>query len=138
MWPKRGRGSPRSRSRPFPRRPRAARLSSPPDEVARGTCSPAHFSRPAAAPTTNTAGQPPLVAALDEQEKKAVAYATTLEDARRTAAQLATVATEIELRVGRDRPGQRKLALQATAYRHRALDADAATVLLHGRRRARG
>ncbi len=42
-----------------------------------------------------------LVAALDELEKKAVAYSTTLDDARRMAGQLAAVAAEVARRVGR-------------------------------------
>jgi|GEM_PF-3278544 len=42
-----------------------------------------------------------LVGALDELEKKAVAYSTTLEATRQTAEQLAVVALEIDQRVGR-------------------------------------
>jgi hypothetical protein len=40
-------------------------------------------------------------AALDEAERKAVAYSTTLDAARQGAAQVATVAAEIGRRVGR-------------------------------------
>lgn len=42
-----------------------------------------------------------LVGMLDELEKKAVAYSTTLEATRQTAEQLAVVALEIDRRVGR-------------------------------------
>jgi small-conductance mechanosensitive channel len=42
-----------------------------------------------------------LVGTLDELEKKALAYSTTLDVARRTASQLAATAAEIERRVGR-------------------------------------
>lgn len=42
-----------------------------------------------------------LVAALDELEKEAVAYLTTLDDARRLASQTAALAAEIGARVGR-------------------------------------
>jgi small-conductance mechanosensitive channel len=42
-----------------------------------------------------------LIAALDELEKRATAYSTTLEDARRGALQIAAFASEVEQRFGR-------------------------------------
>ncbi len=74
-----------------------------------------------------------LVAALDELEKKAVAYSTTLDDARRMAGQLAAVAAEVARRVGRGDLDTAKvpegLAEAAGTTGGRAkLDADAAAV----------
>jgi small-conductance mechanosensitive channel len=74
-----------------------------------------------------------LSAALDEQEKKANAYAATLEDARHKVMQLATVAAEIEQRVGRGdldpakAPDGLPEAASTTSTRVQ-LEADAATV----------
>jgi small-conductance mechanosensitive channel len=74
-----------------------------------------------------------LVAALDEQEKKAIAYSTTLDDLRKTAGQLAAAGAEIERRVGRGDLEAAKVpegVAEATGSTgHRAkLDAEAAAL----------
>lgn len=74
-----------------------------------------------------------LVAALDEQEKKALAYSTTLNSVRETSRQLAAAAAEIGERVGRGdldpakAPDGLAEAVGPTGARAK-LDADAAAV----------